>query len=163
MDVDLTDVITLGVETKLHLNYPRPSIAVLPVSLSVSLINFAASLSISFVPRSPLLPTSSTSPTTTALTFTFAPDFSFDLSVRSLVGARSRLQDIPKISQLVESKVRLWFEERCVQPRYQRVVLPNFWPSRAKEGSQAQDDLGDPTQNNDDFAITDSESESEKM
>jgi len=36
--------------------------------------------------------------------------------------------------------VRLWFVERCVQPRYQRVVLPNFWPSRAKEGSRAGED-----------------------
>ena len=86
MDVDLTDVITLGIETTLHLNYPKPSIAVLPVSLSVSLVNFA-SLSISFIPRSSLPLAASASPTTTALTFTFATDFSFDLSVRSLVGA----------------------------------------------------------------------------
>jgi maintenance of mitochondrial morphology protein 1 len=140
MDVDLTDVITLGIETTLHLNYPKPSIAILPVSLSVSLIKFTASLSISFIPRPPLPLAHSESPTTTALTFTFAPDFNFDLSVRSLVGARSRLQDIPKIAQLVEGRVRLWFVERCVQPRYQRVVLPNFWPSRAKEGSRAGED-----------------------
>ena len=160
MDVDLTDVITLGIETKLHLNYPRPSIAVLPVSLSVSLVNFAASLSVSFVPRPPLPLASSASPTTTALTFTFAPDFSFDLSVRSLVGARSRLQDIPKIAQLVESRVRLWFVERCVQPRYQRVVLPNFWPSRAKEGSQAQDDIAEENRRDDEeVAVEDDESD----
>lgn len=155
MDVDLTDVITIGIETKLHLNYPRPSIAVLPLSLSVSLVNFAASLSVSFVPRPPLPLTTATSPTSTALTFTFAPDFSFDLSVRSLVGARSRLQDIPKIAQLVESRVRLWFVERCVQPRYQRVVLPNFWPSRAKEGSGAMDDA---EKEDDDVAVEDDES-----
>src|SRR5579859_2745375 len=162
MDVDLTDVITLGIETKLHLNYPRPSIAVLPVNLSVSLINFAASLSVSFVPRPPLPLATSSSPTSTALTFTFAPDFSFDLSVRSLVGARSRLQDIPKISQLVESRVRLWFVERCVQPRYQRVVLPNFWPSRAKEGSQAQEQEGGQEttpEEEDDVAVEDDETE----
>src|SRR5947207_10271994 len=111
MDVDLTDVITLGIETKLHLNYPRQSIVLLPISLSISLINFSASLSISFIPRSPLLPlqspgsssSSSSSPTATALTFMFAPDFSFDFATRSLVGARSRLQDIPKIAQLVEA------------------------------------------------------------
>jgi len=155
MDVDLQDVITLGIETTLHLNYPKPSFAVLPVSLSVSLINFTGSLSVSFVPRSPLAPTGSASPTTTALTFTFAPGFSFDLSVRSLVGARSRLQDIPKIAQLVESGVRSWFVERCVQPRYQRVVLPNFWPSRAKEGSQANHDMDDAA--NDDIAVQDEE------
>jgi maintenance of mitochondrial morphology protein 1 len=159
MDVDLTDIITLGIETTIRLNYPKPSFAVLPVSLSVSLVNFSASLSISFVPRSPLPPTSTESPTTTALTFTFAPDYSFDLSVRSLVGARSRLQDIPKIAQLVESRVRLWFVERCVQPRYQQVVLPNFWPSRAKEGSQVHNEMGDATQDEEDIAVEDDESE----
>jgi len=61
---------------------------------------------------------------------------------------------------LVESRVRLWFVERCVQPRYQRVVLPNFWPSRAKEGSQAQEDIdevdGDKDEEGDDeFAVED--------
>src|SRR6202035_5451293 len=110
--------------------------------------------------RPPLPLATSASPTTTALTFTFAPDFSFDLSVRSLVGAQSRLQDIPKIAQLVESRVRLWFVERCVQPRYQRVVLPNFWPSRAKEGSQAQDDITEESRRDDEeVAVEDDESD----
>ena len=81
--------------------------------------------------------------------------------MRSLVGARSRLQDIPKIAQLVESRVRLWFVERCVQPRYQRVVLPNFWPSRAKEGSRAQEqqDLGTMSEDDDEVAVESDEEE----
>jgi maintenance of mitochondrial morphology protein 1 len=144
MDVDLQDMITLGIETTLHLNYPKPSFATLPVSLSVSLVKFCASLSVSFVPRSPL-PSHGNTPdetvTAAALTFTFAPDFTLDLGVSSLVGARSRLQDVPKIAQLVESRVRLWFVERCVQPRYQRVTLPNFWPSKAREGSRTQEEF----------------------
>ena len=77
--------------------------------------------------------------------------------MRSLVGARSRLQDIPKIAQLVESRVRLWFVERCVQPRYQRVVLPNFWPSRAKEGSQAHDEMEHTARDDEDVAVEDDE------
>jgi hypothetical protein len=74
------------------------------------------------------------------------------------VGAQSRLQDIPKIVQLVESRVRLWFVERFVQPRYQRVVLPNFWPSRAKEVSHRHDldELdGEKNEDNDAFAVED--------
>lgn len=45
MDVDLSDVITLGVETKLVLNYPRPVVAVLPVALSVSVVRFSGTVS----------------------------------------------------------------------------------------------------------------------
>ena len=44
MDVDLSDVITLGLETKLVLNYPQPLLAVLPVALSVSIVRFSGTV-----------------------------------------------------------------------------------------------------------------------
>ncbi|KAI9796822.1 MAG: ERMES complex subunit mmm1 [Piccolia ochrophora] len=124
MDVDLSDFITLGVETKLVLNYPKPMVAVLPVALSVSVVRFSGTLSISFVPSPPPGP----SPTT--LAFSFLDDYRLDLSVRSLVGSRSRLQDVPKIAQLVESRLHNWFDERCVEPRFQQIVLPSLWPRK---------------------------------
>ena len=40
LDMDLNDVITLGVETKLVLNYPKPVSAILPVALAVSIVRF---------------------------------------------------------------------------------------------------------------------------
>ena len=137
MDVDLSDFITLGIETKVILNYPKPVTAVLPVALSVSVVRFSGTLSISFLPSHPT--TSSTPNTTpqqppsvtpTTLAFSFLPDYRLDLSVRSLVGSRSRLQDIPKIAQLVESRLHAWIDERCVEPRVQQVVLPSLWPRK---------------------------------
>lgn len=139
MDVDLSDFIMLGVETKIILNYPKPFTAVLPIALAVSIVRFSGTLSISFLPSStrpaqantssstPQLP-SSTTPTT--LAFSFLPDYRLDLSVRSLVGSRSRLQDIPKIAQLVENRLHSWIDERCVEPRVQQVVLPSLWPRK---------------------------------
>jgi len=44
-----------------------------------------------------------------------------------------------------------------VQPRYQRVVLPNFWPSTAKEGSRTEDNLNGDSRNDDDVAVEDDE------
>ena len=44
MDVDLSDVITLGVETTLVLNYPKPFVAVLPVALAVSVVRFSGTV-----------------------------------------------------------------------------------------------------------------------
>ena len=35
---------------------------------------------------------------------------------------------MPKIAQLVESRLRTWFEERCVAPRMQQIVVPSLWP-----------------------------------
>jgi maintenance of morphology protein 1 len=44
MDVDLSDFMTLGIETKLILNYPKPMVAVLPVALSVSVVRFSGTV-----------------------------------------------------------------------------------------------------------------------
>ena len=137
MDVDLSDFITLGIETKIILNYPQPLTAVLPVALAVSVVRFSGTLSISFLHSYPT-PTSTpsagpsqpSSAIPTTLAFSFLPDYRLDLSVRSLVGSRSRLQDIPKIAQLVESRLHAWIDERCVQPRVQQVVLPSLWPRK---------------------------------
>ncbi|KAK9449380.1 uncharacterized protein V1518DRAFT_415841 [Limtongia smithiae] len=126
LDVDLADSITLGVETRLLLNYPAPLMAILPVSLSVSIVRFSGQLTISF---KTIPPTNSTE-RKTSMTFSFAPDYRLEFAVKSLVGSRSRLQNLPKIAQLVESRIRKWFTERCVQPRFQEITMPSIWPRR---------------------------------
>ena len=153
MDVDLSDFITLGIETKITLNYPNPLTAVLPIALAVTIVRFSGTLSISFLPSHPTpastpsggAPQLPPSTTPTSLAFSFLPDYRLDISVRSLVGSRSRLQDIPKIAQLVDSRLHAWIDERCVEPRVQQVVLPSLWPrkknTRGPAGSgSAQDD-----------------------
>lgn len=150
MDVDLSDDnLTLAIETSLLLNYPKPFSAVLPVALSVSVVRFSGTLCISFVPATQphedgeeAVMTDQTDRTgsspMTNLAFSFLPDYRLDLSIRSLLGSRSRLQDVPKIAQLVETRVHAWFEERVVEPRVQVVELPGLWPrmgkTRVREG-----------------------------
>jgi len=124
MDVDLNDILTLGIETKLLLNWPRPVVAVLPVALAVSILRFSGTLQIAFIPS----PEGSNNATT--LAFSFLDDYRLDISVRSLLGSRSRLQDVPKIAQLVESKLHQWIDERCVEPKFQQIVLPSLWPRK---------------------------------
>ncbi|KAK2623609.1 hypothetical protein QTJ16_006790 [Diplocarpon rosae] len=132
MDVDLSDFITLAVETKLLLNYPKPLAAVLPVALAVSVVRFSGTLSISFIPGSPT--------NATMLAFSFLDDYRLDFSVRSLVGSRSRLQDVPKIASLVEARLHTWFDKRAVEPRFQQIELPSLWPRKknTKGGEEAQ-------------------------
>lgn len=124
MDVDLSDMITLAVETKLLLNFPKRLSAVLPVALAVSVVRFSGTLSISFIPSNP------SENTPTKMTFTFLDDYRLDFSIRSLLGSRSRLQDVPKIAQLVESRLHQWFDDRCVEPRFQEIALPSMWPRK---------------------------------
>jgi maintenance of morphology protein 1 len=132
MDVDLSDMITLAIETKLLLNYPKKLSAVLPVALAVSVVRFSGTLSISFVPSNP------SQSTPTKMAFTFLDDYRLDFSIRSLLGSRSRLQDVPKIATLVESLLHRWFDERCVEPRFQEIALPSMWPR--KKNTRGGDD-----------------------
>ncbi|OLL22273.1 Maintenance of mitochondrial morphology protein 1 [Neolecta irregularis DAH-3] len=134
MDIELSDQITLGIETKLLLNYPRLEFAVLPVALEISILKFRGTLSISFISSTETISSSNES----TFIFNFAKDFQLELSVRSLVGARSRFQDIPKLTQLVENQLRSWFLLRCVEPYFQQIILPSFWPTKAKEGHATQ-------------------------
>ena len=60
--------------------------------------------------------------------------------MRSLVGSRSRLQDVPKIAQLVEWRVQQWFEERVVEPRVQVVGLPGIWPRMRNTNMRTEGD-----------------------
>jgi len=136
MDVDLSDMITLAVETKLLLNYPKKLSAVLPVALAVSVVRFSGTLSISFIPSNP------SQSTPTKMTFTFLDDYRLDFSIRSLLGSRSRLQDVPKIAQLVESRLHRWFDERAVEPRFQEIALPSLWP-RMKNTRGGDDTIAD--------------------
>ncbi|KZM20163.1 mitochondrial genome maintenance [Ascochyta rabiei] len=180
MDVDLSDVITIGIETTLNLNWPKPFSAVLPVALTVSVVRFSGTLAMSFMPSSsppstaanthspssnshprdaqkgpsdPARPSTSSSsnPSTsnpmphrpTTLAFTFLDDYRLDLSVGSLVGSRSRLQDVPKIAQLIESRVHAWFDERAVEPRFQQISLPSLWPRKHNTRGGATEDAED--------------------
>lgn len=60
--------------------------------------------------------------------------------MRSLIGSRSRLQDVPKVAQLVEARVHAWFEERVVEPRVQVVGLPDLWPRMGRTGVRTGED-----------------------
>ncbi|KAF2669048.1 hypothetical protein BT63DRAFT_424766 [Microthyrium microscopicum] len=139
LDVDLSDALTLGIETKMLLNYPLALAAVLPVALAVSVVRFSATLSLSFIPTANPTPAA---PKTT-LAFSFLPDYRLDLSVRSLLGSRARLQDVPKLAQLVESRIHAWLHERCVEPRFQQIVLPSLWPRKQNtRGGDDEDEEG---------------------
>ncbi|KAI0166403.1 hypothetical protein GGR57DRAFT_24794 [Xylariaceae sp. FL1272] len=137
MDVDLSDMITMAIETKLLLNYPKRLTAVLPVALAVSVVRFSGTLSISFIPSNPSKSTSA------MMTFSFLDDYRLEFSIRSLVGSRSRLQDVPKIAQLIEDRLHRWFDDRAVEPRFQEIALPSMWPRKknTRGGSGGEEGL----------------------
>ncbi|CAI5759579.1 unnamed protein product [Candida verbasci] len=136
IDVDLSDTLSLGINTKILLNHPRPLTAILPVSLNVSIIRFSGCLTVSlintndqeFIDLKNNNKNNEKDQQGTALMFSFSPDYRLEFVIKSLIGSRAKLQDVPKISSIIENKLRTWFIERCVEPRFQVVQLPSIWP-----------------------------------
>ncbi|AET41564.1 ERMES complex subunit MMM1 Ecym_8282 [Eremothecium cymbalariae DBVPG len=156
IDIDLSDRLALGIETRLLMNYPKPLTASLPVQLTVSMVRFQACLTVSLTTAEEFVPTVTDSSDRDEeseedghyLVFSFSPDYRMEFDIKSLIGSRSKLENIPKISSLLQDQINKWFMDRCVEPRFQFVKLPSLWPrskNTREEKTELQDD--DPVKN----------------
>ncbi|EXX57320.1 hypothetical protein RhiirA5_298627 [Rhizophagus irregularis] len=126
VDCDYSDHITLGIDTQILLNWPKPKIAVLPISLVISVIKFSATITLEIV----------TSPESSYILVSVLPDFILEFNVQSLIGSRSKLEDVPKITHIIISKLRNAFCENFVYPNFKKIKMPDLWsPNKNPESS----------------------------
>jgi hypothetical protein len=64
------------------------------------------------------------------------PDFTLHLSSTSLIGSRAKLQDIPKIEQLIVGRLRGWIVDKLVWPRKWPLRLPHLIANKAAAASE---------------------------
>lgn len=172
IDVDVSDTITIGVETNLLVNQPKFMSASLPIKLSISVVRFSACLSVSLIATddndgtnnengnvdhnithksteseaAAIDEKNAKSGQAIALMFSFSPDFRLEFDIKSLIGSKAKLENIPRISSILENIIRKWFIERCIEPRFQLIKLPSMWPRskntrESKPQSSNQNDL----------------------
>lgn len=111
------DQITLGIDTQVLINWPKPFIASLPVSLVLSVIKFSGTLSLEFVAHP--------DGTETYIAVSILEDFLLEFEVRSLLGHRTKVKDLPKLTSLITAKLHSAFQESLVFPSFKKVLLPN--------------------------------------
>ncbi|KAK0560298.1 ERMES complex subunit mmm1 [Tilletia horrida] len=133
VDIDYNDQISLSIETKLVVNFPKP--------------RFALALELFSTVPSVVLPTESSAQAATSegtqsssagsppkpkcrhhLHISLHPDFVLEAHASSLIGSRAKLQDIPKIEQLLVARLRAFVHDRFVWPRFWALGLPNLVP-----------------------------------
>ena len=88
---------------------------------------------------SPITPSSPTPHQSIQLSL--QPDFSLSLSTTSLLGSRAKLQDLPKIEQLVASRLRSAIAERVVWPRFFAVGLPSLGIGISRAPGEGEDEF----------------------
>ncbi|WVW79738.1 hypothetical protein I302_101708 [Kwoniella bestiolae CBS 10118] len=117
IDVDYLDSISLSLSTAVLVNFPRPRFAVLPVSLGVELVSIGGTLSVQL--HEPV-------DERQHIHVSLLPDFHLNLKTTSLLGSRAKLQDIPKLEQLILSRIRSIIQDRFVYPAHLSLALPRI-------------------------------------
>ncbi|KAI0762883.1 maintenance of mitochondrial morphology protein 1 [Fomes fomentarius] len=135
-DMSYIDSASISISTSVLFNYPFPSFARLPVSLTISLSLFASSVRLT--PPHPNSP----HPTITFALPTPESDFTLDIKTTSLMGSRAKLEDVPKVHELIQNQIRRMIMEKGTW----KVVLPGLASvSEVKEDVRMERILADDT------------------
>lgn len=102
VDFTFDDQITLGIDTLMIVNWPQEAMASLPISISFSVKRFSGTLAIELGQYS--------------LAYSIINDFVLDFEVKSLMGHRTKIKDLPKLTNLITRKLRQLFVEHLVFP-----------------------------------------------
>ncbi|PWN24903.1 hypothetical protein BDZ90DRAFT_234515 [Jaminaea rosea] len=144
VDVDYSDVLSLDITTALCLNFPRPRFAVLPLSLGLRVTRFSGTLSLSIVSHPSAKPDERSRH---SLEVSLHPDFLLLATCSSLVGSRAKLQDIPKIQQVMLQRIRGAILDKVGWPKVWTVQMPDLVtgrrgeePEQHEDGVQGQDE-----------------------
>ncbi|KDQ63772.1 hypothetical protein JAAARDRAFT_29813 [Jaapia argillacea MUCL 33604] len=118
-ELSYTDTVSISLSTACLFNYPFPSFARLPVSLTISLSLFSSPITLTApIPthHSPTLTLSLPPPTSSG------PGFTLNLKTTSLMGSRAKLADVPKVGELIEMQIRKALSDRGTW----KIVLPGL-------------------------------------
>ncbi|KAI9272243.1 hypothetical protein EDC94DRAFT_595834 [Helicostylum pulchrum] len=126
IDFEYNDQVTLGIETQLILNWPKQAFAALPISLVLSVVRFSGTLTIELI-SPPATTTQPEIPLERYIAISSHPDFILDLKVQSLIGSRTKLEDIPKLRDLIQTKLRNVYIDKLVYPTFVKIKVPNMW------------------------------------
>ncbi|CAO3679215.1 unnamed protein product [Rhizopus microsporus] len=137
IDFEYNDQVTLGIETQLILNWPRQAFAVLPVSLVLSVARFSGTLTIELM-NPPETTTKPKIPIERYIAISSYSDFILDLQVQSLIGSKTKLEDIPKLTDLIQTKLRNMYIDKLVYPQFLKVKVPNMWKQEEEEEEEEE-------------------------
>ncbi|WFD30318.1 ERMES complex subunit mmm1 [Malassezia sp. CBS 17886] len=118
VDFAYDDQISLGLDTRLLLNFPQLRFGSLALALCLRVDQLAGTLGAEIGQRPRSMPPEH------EVRVCLYPDFVLQAHISSIVGSKNKLQDAPKIEELLLSRIRIAIQERLVWPNYWSAVLP---------------------------------------
>lgn len=117
VDFEYRDQISLGIDTRLLINFPQVRFGSLALALCLRIDRLAGTLGIEIGLRSDV---------PFEARVCLYPDFVLDAHLSSVIGSKSRLYDVPKIEEILISRMRMYIQERLVWPRFWPIRLPTL-------------------------------------
>ncbi|ORX67776.1 hypothetical protein DL89DRAFT_225512, partial [Linderina pennispora] len=113
LDLSLHDEITLGFNTKVLVNWPRPSVAALPVTMVVSVVKFVGTVAVEF-DSAALEP---------SVAVTILPDYILEFDIQTLIGSKAKVQNLPMLTSVISRKLQAAFAKELVMPNEKRIKI----------------------------------------
>ena len=111
VDVSYHGCIKLSIECEVIFNWPKPAFAILPILLSISLTDLYTTCSIQVRDR--------------CLNLSLLPEtFRATLDVKSSLGYRTQLRDLPKIKCMILARIQSFLRQHIMAPNFITVPLP---------------------------------------
>jgi maintenance of mitochondrial morphology protein 1 len=110
VDIEYVDALTLGIDTRLWLHVPHYRFGALDAAMCLRIERFAGTLAIEI--------------TETDVRVYLHPGFVLDAHLSSVFGSKSKLQDVPKIEDIVLARLHQWIKHRLVWPHAWHIPLP---------------------------------------
>ncbi|KAJ2228081.1 ERMES complex subunit mmm1 [Coemansia sp. RSA 485] len=120
LDLALQDEITLGFNTRVLVNWPRSSVAALPVSMVVSLVKFVGTMAVEFECASP----------EPSVSVTILPDYVLEFDVQTLIGSKAKVQNLPMLTSVICRKLQAAFAKELVMPNEKRFNIKHPFTSK---------------------------------
>ena len=108
------NIVSVGIEGMAVLNWPVSLVAGLPFSLVVNLKRISGTLSVEVLDDN------------RGVQLTFLHDARFDIDVASVVGDRTKLKDLSKLSKIIVSLLQTFIEEEIVWPNSRVIPFPDI-------------------------------------
>lgn len=117
VDFNYVDTISLGLDTKLLLNFPQFRFGSLALAMCFRIERLAGTIGIEITPREG-------ESAAQEIRVSLAPDFVLEAHIASVMGSKKKLQDVPKVEELLLTRTRAAIQQRLVWPNYWSIPLP---------------------------------------
>ncbi|WFD36360.1 ERMES complex subunit mmm1 [Malassezia cuniculi] len=118
IDFDYVDQISIGIDTRLLMNFSQLRFGSLALAMTLRIERISGTFGVEIGPRR------ATNTRTPEIRVSIYPDFVLQAHLSSIIGSKDKLQDVPKIEEILITRMRMFIVQHLVWPKCWSIPLP---------------------------------------